>query len=287
MPKISPALKNALLASAGLILFLIFCHFIYEEYAYVSTDNANIQAATTLLSARVSGTIVRAEVQENQKVRAGQLLAEIKPDDYINYVEQAAADMESLAAELKAAQLNFKRTLDLFHKGAISRERLDSSEAQFKSLDQQLKSAQAQVAQAKLNLSYTQITAPSDGQVGRKSFEVGMMATPGQPLLGFVAGKDRWVVANFKETDLDSIAIGRAAFVTVDAVGGKEFKGTVESISPTTGSTFSLLPPDNATGNFTKVVQRVPVRIKLTELSDAEVDRLQAGLSVEVKIRVH
>ena len=86
---------------------------------------------------------------------------------------------------------------------------------------------------------------------------------------------------------MDDIRVGRKAYISVDAISGKEFEGQVESISPTTGATFSLLPPDNATGNFTKVVQRVPVRIKLLNLTEADIDRLQSGLSAEVKIRVH
>ena len=141
-------------------------------------------------------------------------------------------------------------------------------------------------ALANLNLEYTKITAPSDGKVGKRSFEVGMLASPGQPLLGFVEGNERWVVANIKETDMALVTEGKKASITVDAVPGKEFEGVIESISPTTGATFSLLPPDNATGNFTKVVQHVPVRIKLLNLTEKDSDRLQAGLSAEVKVRV-
>jgi membrane fusion protein (multidrug efflux system) len=150
-----------------------------------------------------------------------------------------------------------------------------------------LKSAIAQVNEAQLNLDYTKITAPVDGKVGRKSFEVGMLATAGQPLLGFVSNSERWVTANLKETDMKDIAEGKKAYVTVDAIPSRTFEGTVESISPGTGATFTLLPPDNATGNFTKVVQRVPVRIKLLNLTESDIDRLQNGLSAEVKIRAH
>jgi membrane fusion protein (multidrug efflux system) len=143
------------------------------------------------------------------------------------------------------------------------------------------------VNEAKLNLGYTKIVAPEDGTVGRKSFEVGMLATAGQPLLGFVSNTERWVTANLKETDMDNIAVGKKATVEVDAISGKTYEGEVESISPATGATFTLLPPDNATGNFTKVVQRVPVRIKLLNLKENDIDRLQSGLSAEVKIRIH
>lgn len=262
-------------------------YFAYEGYFYVSTDNAMVQAKTTLLSSRVSGIIVKANVDENEKVKAGQVLVEIKPDDYKNSVDQLESERLALVAQVKGAEINYNRTLDLYKKGASTKERLDNAETQLQSLRGKMKAAEAQVSTAKLNLGYTQVEAPADGKVGRKSFEVGMLASAGQPLFGFVEGTERWVVANLKETDMDHITVGRKAYISVDAISGREFEGQVESISPTTGATFSLLPPDNATGNFTKVVQRVPVRIKLLNLTEGDIDRLQSGLSAVVKIRVH
>jgi len=262
-------------------------YFIYQQLTFVSTDNAMIQAKTTLLSSRVSGIVITANVEENQKVKSGDVLVEIKPDDFQSVVNQLESEQGSLQAQLVGAETNYRRALELFDKGASTRERLDTATAQYHSLQEKLKSAQAQVASAKLNLGYTKVIAPADGKVGRKSFEVGMLAGAGQPLLGFVEGRERWVVANMKETDMDDIAEGKKAYITVDAIAGREFEGVVESISPTTGATFSLLPPDNATGNFTKVVQRVPIRIKLLNLAEKDIDRLQSGLSAEVKIRIH
>lgn len=279
--------RKSLFSLLGIVAATLGGYFIYQNYMYVSTDNASIQAHATLLSSQVKGIIVRADVEENQRVKAGQVLVEIKSDDYQDALEQRQADADALAAQLQGARLNYSRTLQLYHKGASTRERLDAAEAQYKSLLSKLKAAQAQVAEARLDLGYTRITAPSDGKVGRKSFEVGMLAAPGQPLLGFVSNDGRWVTANLKETDMADVREGRKAIVTVDAVPGREFEGIVESISPATGATFTLLPPDNATGNFTKVVQRVPVRIKLLNLSENDIDRLQNGLSAYVKIRVH
>lgn len=269
------------------IILVVAIYAIYQNYMYVSTDNAQVGAPSTLLSAKVSGIIVRANVNENQKVKAGDVLVEIKPDDYQNVIDQLEADQGSMQAQLKAALSNYQRTRSLVQKGASTQERLDTAESQYRSLDSRAKAAQAQVNEAKLNLGYTKIIAPVDGKVGKKSFEVGMLAAPGQPLLGFVANNERWVTANLKETDLDEVSEGKKATVEVDAISGKKFEGTVESISPATGATFTLLPPDNATGNFTKVVQRVPVRIKLSGLDEHDIDRLQTGLSAEVKIRVH
>lgn len=279
--------KQLMIGAVATIAIIGASWFGYESFFYVSTDNAMIQAQTTLLSSRVSGIITKVNVQENEKVKAGQVLAEIRADDYQASVDQLDADRAAFAAEVRGAEINYRRTLDLFNKGASTKERLDTAETNLQSLKSKLKAAEAQVATAKLNLGYTQVTAPSDGKVGKKSFEVGMLAAAGQPLFGFVEGNERWVVANLKETDMDDIVVGRKAYISVDAISGKEFEGEVESISPTTGATFSLLPPDNATGNFTKVVQRVPVRIKFLHLTDSDVDRLQAGLSAEVKIRVH
>ncbi|MDR3607530.1 MAG: HlyD family secretion protein [Oligoflexia bacterium] len=279
--------KKRIGAVVALVVFLGGGYFGYQSYFYVSTDNAQVGARSTLLSPKISGIVVRSFVEENQKVKAGQVLVEIKPDDYQNAVDQIDSEMQSLAAQLKGAKSNYGRTLDLFKKGASTQERLDAAEAQYRALENKLKSAQAQVNEAKLNLDYTRIIAPVDGKVGKKSFEVGMLASAGQPLMGFVANDERWVTANLKETDMDDITEGKKAYVTVDAISGRVFEGVVESISPATGATFSLLPPDNATGNFTKVVQRVPVRIKLLNLSERDIDRLQSGLSADVKIRVH
>jgi membrane fusion protein (multidrug efflux system) len=259
----------------------------YQSFMYVSTDDAMVLGQATLLSPKVSGIIVKADVQENQKVKAGQVLIEIKADDYQNAFDEAQSDMESLVAEVKGAESNYSRAVSLLKQGASTKERFDSAESNYHSMQQKLASAVAKVAQAKLNLEYTKVVAPTDGKVGRKSFEVGMLAAMGQPLIGFVSGNERWVVANLKETDMDNISEGKKAYITVDAISGRTFEGEVESISPATGATFSLLPPDNATGNFTKVVQRVPVRIKLLNLTEHEIDRLQSGLSADVKIKVH
>jgi membrane fusion protein, multidrug efflux system len=279
--------KKFLVIGAGTLAFLLLSYFVYQSYMYISTDNATVQAHATLLSSQVRGVIIRADVEENQKVKAGQLLVEIKQDDFENVLAQKQADTDALAAQLKGAKLNYERASDLYKKGASTKERLDTAEAQYRSLDNKFKAAQAEVAEANLNVGYTRITAPVDGKAGKRSFEVGMLAAPGQPLLGFVASDERWVTANLKETDMADVFEGKKAYVTVDAIPGREFEGVVDSISPATGASFTLLPPDNATGNFTKVVQRVPVRIKLLNLSEHDMDRLQNGLSADVKIRVH
>src|SRR5437016_3580664 len=136
---------------------------------------------------------------------------------------------------------------------------------------------------AALNLSYTRITAPAEGVVSKKTVEVGQLVQPGQPLMSLVPLGDVWVTANLKETQTADVSPGDPADFTVDAYPGRHFSGHVESLSPATGAKFSLLPPDNATGNFTKVVQRIPVRIRLDGKNDAA-HPLRPGMSVNVTI---
>ncbi len=145
--------------------------------------------------------------------------------------------------------------------------------------------AQAQLDIARLNLSYTVITAPCDGYMGRKNIYVGQLVQPGQFLVSMVDMSNVWVIANYRETQMDKIKIGERATFTADALPGIEFQGTVKSISSATGVGYSGVPVDNATGNFVKVEQRVPVRIELTRDNDpAAVRRLIDGLNVEVKV---
>ncbi len=138
----------------------------------------------------------------------------------------------------------------------------------------------AQLAQAELNLQYATVKAPAKGLVSRKTVEPGQIVQPGQPLLAIVPLEDVWVIGNFKETQLEHMRPGQRVTVKVDAIGGKEFTGKVESIAAATGARFALLPPENATGNFVKVVQRVPVKIVLDPGQDPN-HLLRPGLSAE------
>lgn len=144
--------------------------------------------------------------------------------------------------------------------------------------------AQAAVDLARLNLSYTVILAPCDGVTGRKSILEGQLVQPGQVMVDIVDQKEKWVVANYRETQLSHIQEGAAVTFTADAVPGITYHGVVESISDATGAAFSLIPQDNASGNFVKVEQRVPVRIRLTENAPEATERLRAGFNVECKV---
>lgn len=145
--------------------------------------------------------------------------------------------------------------------------------------------AQASLDLARLNLSYTVITATCDGMTGRKNIHEGQLVQPGQTMVDIVDGTDLWVVANYRETQLPDIHEGAEVTMTADAVPGVTYRGVVESISDATGAAFSLIPQDNATGNFVKVEQRVPVRIRLEGNSATDMKKLRAGFNVECKVK--
>jgi membrane fusion protein (multidrug efflux system) len=261
-------------------------YFAYEQLTFVSTDNATVQAHTVLLSFRVPGVVSQVNVEENQKVKHGDVLVELDNRDYRNTVRQAEAQAGALEARSSQAEKNFQRMQALIQRGSVPQQQFDQAQADRDNLRSQLAAAKAQEEQARLNVDYARLVAPADGIVAKKSVEVGMLAPVGQPLLGFVGSNERWVLANFKETDLNDVRVGKHAEVTVDAIPDRVYEGVVQSLSPSTGATFTLLPPDNATGNFTKVVQRVPVRVQLLHLRPEDVARLQAGLSAVVKVKV-
>jgi membrane fusion protein (multidrug efflux system) len=220
-------------------------------------------------------------------------------------VEAARADLGQSRARLEQAAMDLKRGKNLFEREVIPKEQLerlttahDVAAAQVREKEEEVRKARAeiglsgsggrdakiaqrraQLSEARLSLDYTKITAPTDGYVTRKSAEVGNYIQPGQPLLAIVPLKESWVTANYKESQLTHVRPGQQVSFTVDAYPGNTFKGTVESIMAGTGAAFSLLPPENATGNYVKVVQRVPVKIAIDRSSDPG-QLLRVGMSV-------
>jgi len=150
-----------------------------------------------------------------------------------------------------------------------------------------IKQRQVDVDDAKLNLSYTVILAPEDGRVSKVNAQEGQFVTVGQSLFSVVLNNPAWVVANFKETQLDKMKIGEKVIVNVDAYPGKDFEATLTSFSPATGARFALLPPDNASGNFVKVVQRLPVKIEFNNPTDSLVQQLRPGMNVTVDVHLN
>ena len=182
-----------------------------------------------------------------------------------SHIKQAHAGQEQATAGLRQAETAPEQV-------AQTRARLSSAEAR-------VKQAETAVKQARLNLDYATVKSPVKGIVSKKSVEPGQVVQPGQPLMTVIPLDRIWISANFKETQLAAVRPGQRVTVKVDAYGGREFTGKVDSIAAATGSRFSLLPPDNASGNFVKVVQRVPVKILLDDSQDKE-DVLRPGMSV-------
>jgi membrane fusion protein (multidrug efflux system) len=277
--------KKAILTIVGVIAASFIGYFIYEHLTYVTTDNAQIEAPVVMLAAKVPGYITDVKVVEGQQVKKGDVLAEIDSRDYENTLKQAQSELLGLESRRRDSERNFQRISQLYKQSAVSTQQFDTATNTFSEVRSKYQGVAAQVDQAKLNLENTKIKAPVDGSIAKKSLEVGQLAAPGVPLIGFVGGAERWVIANFKETEISGVKVGSPVEIDVDAIDGKHFTGTVTSLSAATGATFTLLPPDNATGNFTKVVQRVPVKIKLEHLSGNDLELLRAGLSANVKVK--
>jgi membrane fusion protein, multidrug efflux system len=223
-------------------------------------------AVASIASAQANYDVARQDVERIRRLAETKVVSR-------QQLDQAEAAYRSAEAELTAAQSQAR----------AAQAEVSGASAGVRSAEARLAAAQASVAAAQLQLSYTVITAPAAGQVSKKTVEVGQLVSPGQALMSLVDEGEVWVVANMKETQLDDIAVGQPVEIGVDAYKGRTFRGRVESIQGATGARFALLPPDNATGNFTKVVQRVPVRIAL-ERRPADAPPLRPGMSVEVAI---
>ncbi|MCJ8142842.1 HlyD family secretion protein [Ancylobacter sp. A5.8] len=334
----------AAIAVLGVLLVYSNAHWAnwMSESALQSTDDAYVEADVSMLSARVSGNVLKVLVDDYQSVKAGQPLVEIDPAGYQAAVDGAQASVEGARAalanlgnqeELQRALVTqaeaalasaaavetemkeeFGRQKALVDGGiAGTEQRLQQAtanlakanadvaaaraaiEAQRRQLDvltgqegtlrAALDGAIANLKTASLQLGYTTVSAPFDGIVSTRLVQPADYVNVGTSLIAVVPIPDVYVIANFKETQLTHVAPGQPVDVTVDTFPGQTLRGRVERISPASGAVFALLPPDNATGNFTKVVQRIPVRIAI-EPGQALTGKLRAGMSVEAQIHV-
>ncbi|RYJ40488.1 HlyD family secretion protein [Flavobacterium beibuense] len=198
--------------------------------------------------------------------------------------EQAQAAKQEAEAQLNVLQQ--QQAASNYQKNAIiSKSNVSNKQTEVAAAN--IEKAKAALDAAKLNLDYTVVTASVDGQVSTIDLQPGQLVAPGQALFYVINNNETWVVANFKETQLNKMTEGQKVVVKVDAYPDTEFEGVLTSFSPATGSRFSLLPPDNATGNFVKTVQRLPVKISLTENNDKEkVKLLRPGMNVEVDVHI-
>ncbi|MBV8082935.1 MAG: HlyD family secretion protein [Candidatus Eremiobacteraeota bacterium] len=257
----------------------------------ITTAQAALQAAQAQLNAAQANLVkaTKDEARARQLVAQG-AIAQADADSALNAYQAALSSRDSAAQGVRQAQAGLQRAeAQLAANDAELQQAqagVDTTKikaAQARTSAAQVLAAKAELDDANLQLSYATIKAPVDGVVSKRSVNVGDFVNPGQALMAVVDEQNIWITANLKETQMTNVRIGQPATIKVDAYPHQKFRGTVESIAPATGSTFALIPPDNATGNYTKVVQRVPVRFKIDQTSDPS-HLLRQGLSVEVTI---
>ena len=257
------------LAVVALILLAVGIYYIIYAMGHETTDDAYTTGFVHQISSRVTSNVTQILIVDNQYVKQGQVLVQLDPTDFQVAVARALANYEK-------AQADFDRVDALKGDVAISKQDYDQSKT-----DRDV--AKANLDDAMNQLGYCTIVAPTDGYIGNRTVDVGNRVAVGGALMAVV--QDVWVVANYKETQIGQMKKNQHVEITVDAIPGKKFQGHVDSFSPGTGSTFTLLPPDNATGNFTKIVQRVPVKILFEPDSIRDFrSRLFPGLSVETAV---
>ena len=316
--------KKAFLIVGIIVAIGLISGWFYTSYSktHVATDDAFIDGNIHTIAAKINGTVKNIYVNDNQSVKAGDLLVEIDPADYNARLREASssvsaekakyseaetriasaqANVELQRANLKLTETERSRAEKLIKEQVIPQERYDRAmtayevaKAQVKAAEEQLRQAEsqkltqaasirqkeAQASLAELNYQYTKLYAPVDGYVTKKSVQTGNQVQAGQPLMAVVALDEIWVTANFKETQMENIRPGQAVKIKVDSYPGKSFKGKVDSIMAGTGVSFSLFPAENATGNYVKVVQRIPVKIVFDQGADKD-HILRIGMSVE------
>ncbi len=324
-----------------ILLFIGVGTYYYFHRSEVSTDNATIDGRVVVISPKVQGYVKALYIQDNQAVKAGDVLLEIDPTDYIVRRDRAKAALAAARAAASAARNNLATTTvsapsnrdaveaqvaaaeaiwkkssadrqrmeKLFNDGACSQQQLDQATATEKSdratveklradfrsanaaptviaaandtseqLQAQIRQAEADFAQAEIDLANTKIIAPMDGRISKRNVEIGNYVQTGQQLTSLV-GMELWVTANFKENQLEHMRIGQPVEIRIDAYPSVKLHGKVDSFQSGTGSYFSLFPAENATGNFVKIVQRVPVKIVFDNPPDSSLN-LGPGMSV-------
>lgn len=278
----------------------------FDEYAPVRKGD------TLLIVEDAEYRLALAQAEADfQNAAAGKVAMNTSISTTVNNMAVSDAGIDEVAIRLKNAESELRRYSELRERGAATQQQYERVETEFQATkarydqltrqrnstaltkqeqevrlgqnDAMIKLAEARVGLAKLNLSYTVITAPCDGTTGRKDVVPGQLIQPGQTVVDVVDDADKWVVANFRETQMRNIRVGAAVSIVADAIPGVEYVGRVCAIAGATGAAFSILPQDNATGNFVKVEQRVPVKIVLER---GEMwDELRVGLNVECEVK--
>ena len=317
-----PVKKRYIFTFLAVVSIILGAYYIYQILGYQTTDDAYVETTTVSVSPKVAGQIDKVMVVDNQPVKAGQVVAIIEQDDYEVKLAQAQAaydrailnqnnahaNLNAANSEIELAQKDVERYENLYKAGAVSKQTLDKARTNLdavkakqtvaeqsifssnpannvKVADADLNVLKAQLDAAKLAMKYTEIKAPIDGTVSGKRVEKGMMVQPGTPLFVIVPN-EVWVVANFKETQLEKMKKGQPVDIKIDTYPKKIFKGEVESIQRSSGAKSSLFPPENAVGSFVKIVQRIPVKIVFTEKIDPDEYVIIPGMSVVPKVKI-
>ena len=304
--------KRVIVPTITAIILLIFGIIVsIKSMYYKSTDDAFVEGHIVTVAPRISGPVIKLNVEDNQLVKKGDLLLEIDPKDYEVKLKQTEAKLEEAKAllhsanndvvktfsELDFAKSDYDRYSQMYSKGISSKQDYDSSQNKLtvavsnnnasKSKQDEIvatiKKLEAEVEQAKLDLSYTKIYASQDGKITHRTVEQGNYVQVAQPLFA-IAKDDVWVVANFKETQVANMKKGQPVTIKIDAYGSKKFKGEVDSLQMASGAKASLFPPENAVGSYVKIVQRIPVKIVFKE--DISNYNVIPGMSVVPTVKV-
>jgi membrane fusion protein (multidrug efflux system) len=272
-------------------------HLQQMEAALKTAENSLHVANASTSASRANVTAYEANVRTaDAQIEAAKITLKRATQDYDRYANliKDHSITQQQYEQAEAAKMTAERQLQVLidQKNAVIRQ-AGAASSQSNATAQQtgvaeatIKQRMADVENAKLTLSYTVITAPQDGRVSKINVQLGQLVQPGQSLFSVVLDSEPWVVANFKETQISRMHEGQEVTVKVDAFPGHEFKGKVASFAPATGSRFALLPPDNASGNFVKVVQRLPVRIELTT-NDPLIKELRPGMNTDVDVHIN
>jgi len=252
--------------------------YIVNNVSHETTDDAYIEGRIHAIAPKVSGTVLKVNVEDNQPVKKTDLLVEINPMDYILKVKEAAANLEVRKATLEQSVRDRDRAESLFNGKVIPKEKYEFALTAYNLAKAQMNAAKQQLNISRQNLRYTKIYSPVDGYVTKKSIEIGNQINVGQPLMAIIGLSDIWLTANYKETQLKNVKKGQRVLIKVDTYPGKVFTGRVDSIMAGTGAAFSLFPPENALGNYVKVVQRIPVKIVFANNVDQD-HVLRIGMS--------
>ncbi len=304
--------KRVLVPCITGLIFLI-CGIFYAVHTvyYKSTDDAFIEGHVITVAPRVSGPVLKLNIEDNQDVKKGDLLLEIDPNDYQAKLKETKAKLEEAKAalvsadnqvtkslsDLDFAKNDYERYSKMHDKGISSKQDYEASlnkltaaqsnnnsaKARYDEIQSSIKRLEAEVEQDELNLSYTKIYAAADGKITNRSVEQGNYVQTAQPMFAIVPEK-MWIVANFKETQLANMKPGQPVKIKIDTYGGKNFEGKVDSIQRSTGARASLFPPENAVGSYVKIVQRVPVKIVFTQ--DISKYNIVPGMSVVPEVKV-